>query len=316
MKHTIMLIIMVLFATILLYGTVTPTNLVITHDGTNVLLNWDAVSGANSYKIYTCDDPYGLFIQDTTGTFPTSTSWTKVEPSSKMFYQVTTLSGQLPVDLGMAANFAILAETGISTVPNSVITGNIGVSPNVASSITGFSLTIDMSGIFSTSTQVVGRVFASDYNFPAPDILSSAVGDMLTAYNDAAGRVTPDYLNLGGGNISGLTLAPGLYKWGTGVLLTSDVTLTGSADDVWIFQIGEGITFETGASVILAGGALPKNIIWQAAGIVALGTAAHLEGIVLGASAITLGTGATINGRLLSQTAVTLDHSTVTQPTP
>jgi hypothetical protein len=316
MKHFMMLLIMVMFTTILLYATNPPANLEITHNGINVHLDWDAVSGATSYKVYSCEDPYGLYTEDETGTFLTPTSWTKPEPASKMFYQVTALSGQLPVNLGMAADFVILAETGISTVPNSVITGNIGVSPNAASSITGFSLIMDSSGIFSTSTQVVGRVFAADYSFPAANILTSAVGDMLTAYNDAAGRVNPDYLNLGEGNISGLTLAPGLYKWGTGVLLTSAVTLSGTADDVWIFQIGEGVTFGTGANVILAGGAKPENIIWQAAGVVALGTAAHMEGIVLGATAITLGTGATINGRLLAQTAVTLDQSTVTQPSP
>ncbi|MDZ4121662.1 MAG: ice-binding family protein, partial [Candidatus Cloacimonadaceae bacterium] len=151
---------------------------------------------------------------------------------------------------------------------------------------------------------------------PTPTNLNTAIGDMITAYNDAAGRVDPDYLNLGSGDISGLTLAPGLYKWGTGLSINDDVTLTGGPNDVWIFQIAEGISMGSGASITLAGGALPKNIFWQAAGVVALNTTAHMEGIILSQTAITLATGASINGRLLAQTAVTLDQSTVIQPAP
>jgi len=64
---------------------------------------------------------------------------------------------------------------------------------------------------------VVGNVYAADYTSPTPSNLTTAVSDMQTAYTDAAGRTTPDFLNLGAGNISGLNLAPGLYKWGTGV---------------------------------------------------------------------------------------------------
>lgn len=315
MKNVFILIAMIFVTIIMLQATTSPTNLEITHNGTNVLLDWDEVSGVTNYQVYVCDDPYGVYVKDTSGTFISPTSWTKVEPSSKKFYQVTA-GGQEPVELGVAGNFVILAETGISSVPNSAITGDIGVSPNAASSITGFSLIMGPTGEYSTSTQVVGRVYASDYDFPTPHILSNAVGNMLTAYNDAAGRIPVDYLNFGEGILSGLTLTPGLYKWTTGVLLTTAVTLSGGANDVWIFQIPNGVTFETGANVILAGGAKPENIFWQSAGIVSLGTAAHMEGIVMSASAITLGTGASINGRLLSQTAVTLDQSTVTQPTP
>lgn len=315
MKNTFLIITMVCLATFLLHATNPPANLQITHNDTNVLLQWDEVSGIMNYSVYVCDTPYGVFVKDTTGTFLTPTSWTKPEPSPKKFYHVT-VAGQEPVELGMAGDFVILAQTGISSIPNSAITGDIGVSPNVASSITGFSLTMGPTGAYSLSDQVAGHVFASDYAFPTANILTNAVNNMLTAYNDAAGRIPEDYLNFGAGNLDGLTLPPGLYKWGSGVLLNTAVTLSGGANDVWIFQISDGVTFGAGANIILAGEAKPENIFWQAAGVVALGSAAHMEGIVLCASAITLGTGATINGRLLSQTAVTLDQSTVTQPTP
>jgi hypothetical protein len=137
---------------------------------------------------------------------------------------------------------------------------------------------------------------------------------MQTAYTAAAGRPTPDFTELGAGQIGGLTLVPGLYKWGTDVLLTTDVTLNGGPSDVWIFQIAGKLTQANGAKVILTGGALAQNIFWQSFGVVSLGTTAHFEGIVLAETSITLGTGASVNGRLLAQTAVTLNANTVTDP--
>ncbi|MEK7743052.1 MAG: ice-binding family protein, partial [Elusimicrobiota bacterium] len=149
-----------------------------------------------------------------------------------------------------------------------------------------------------------------------PSNLTTAVSDMETAYTDAAGRTLPDFTELGAGDISGMTLVPGLYKWGTGVLISSNVTLAGGPNDVWIFQIAGDLTQAAATSVILTGGALPKNIFWQTFGIADIGTTAHFEGIILSQTAINLGTGASINGRLLAQTAVTLDSSTVVQPAP
>jgi hypothetical protein len=113
-----------------------------------------------------------------------------------------------------------------------------------------------------------------------------------------------------------MTLAPGVYKWGTGLLIPTNVTLNGLETDVWIFQIAQDLTVTSGTKVLLAGGALPKNVFWQVAGLVDLGTTAHLEGIVLSQTAITLGTGASVNGRLLAQTAVNIDAATVVEPTP
>lgn len=218
-----------------------------------------------------------------------------------------------PVDLGAAGGFVILAKTGISTVPGSAITGNIGLSPAAATYITGFSLTADSTNEFSTSPQVTGRVYAADYEVPTPANLTTAVGAMETAFTDAAGRAA-DYTELAAGDIGGLTLEPGVYKWGTGLLIPTDVTLQGSATDVWIFEIAQDLTMASATRVVLSGGAVPENIFWQVSGLVSLGTTAHLEGIVLVQTAATLATGASVNGRLLAQTEVTLDGSTVTKP--
>jgi len=223
--------------------------------------------------------------------------------------------GPAPVNLGAAGNYVILAKSAVSTVPASAITGDVGLSPAAASFITGFSLVADGTGVFSTSPQVTGQVFAADYAVPTPSNLTTAVANMQTAYTDAAGRAA-DYTELGTGNIGGLNLGPATYKWGTGVLIPTNVTLTGGPDDVWIFQVAQNITMGSGVRIILAGGALPKNIFWQSFGAVSLGTTAHFEGVLLSQTSITLATGASANGRLLAQTAVSLDQNTVTKPAP
>jgi hypothetical protein len=231
---------------------------------------------------------------------------------------VTVAKGPAPVNLGTAGNFAILAETGVSTTGTTAITGDVGVSPVAATYLTGFSLIADSTNVFSTSSLVTGKLYAANYAVPTPANMTTAVSDIMIAYTDAAGRTLPDQTELGAGDISGLTLVPGLYKWGTGVLISTNVTLNGGPNDVWIFQISGDLTMASGARMVLAGGALPKNIFWQVAGGAGavLGTTAHFEGVILTAKAITLNTGATGNGRLLAQTAVTLDSNAVTQPAP
>ena len=223
--------------------------------------------------------------------------------------------GPAPVVLGAAGNYAVLAKSAISTVPTSAITGNLGLSPAAASFITGFTLVADPTNVFSTSTQVTGQVFAADYAAPTPANLTTAVLNMQAAYTDAAGRA-PDYTELGTGNIGGMTLVPATYKWSTGVLIPTNVTLNGGPNDVWIFQIAGGITQAAAAQVILTGGALPKNVFWQTFGAVDVGTTAHMEGVILSQTSITLKTGASANSRLLAQTAVTLQSNALTQPAP
>ncbi len=224
-----------------------------------------------------------------------------------------TMAPGLPVGLGTAGDYVILAKAGVSTVPTSAITGNVAVSPAAATFITGFSLSADATNAFSTSPQVTGKVFAADYAPPTPSSLTTAVGDMEIAFTDAAARA-PDVTELGAGDIGGMTLAPGVYKWGTGLLLPADVTLDGSATDVWIFQIAQDLTVSSAVNVALTGGALSKNVFWQVAGLVDVGTTAHLEGVVLTQTSITLHTGASINGRLLAQTAIDLDSNMVVEP--
>lgn len=217
------------------------------------------------------------------------------------------------VKLGLAGDYAILSKSGISSVPNSVVTGNIGVSPIDSTSITGFSLIADKTNEFSTSTQVIGEAHASDYSSTTPINLTTAISNMETAFTDAAGRAV-DYTELYTGDISGKTLTPGVYKWSNGISINSDVTIHGGANDVWIFQIAKGITQSSDTKIILTGGAQAKNIFWQSSETVEIGTGAHFEGIVLCQTDIILKNLSSVNGRLLAQTAVTLDMSTVVAP--
>lgn len=224
--------------------------------------------------------------------------------------------GQLPVNLGLAGNYAIFALTGIdSSASAAIITGDIGVGPGVTSSaITGFALDLPAGSAFSTSTQVNGNVYAFDYADPTPANVTTASTDMGLAYTDAAGR-TADVTELGDGTLTGLTLVPGVYKWTGNVVIPTDLSLSGGANEVWIFQISGNLDMAAAKSVLLSGGAVPENIFWQVGGIVTLGAGTHFEGIVLSQTAINFGDGASANGRLLAQTAVNLvGASVVTQP--
>jgi len=223
-----------------------------------------------------------------------------------------TLLGPMPVLLGAAGQYAILAKAGISNVPTSKITGKIGVSPMKATGITGFALT--KAGTSWTSPEITGGAYAADNDPPTPSDLTTAVSDMESAYTDAAGRPTPTVLNLGGGAIGGQTLAPGLYKFTSSVTIPSDLTLKGPSSAVWIFQTSGDLLLSAATKVTLAEGAQAKNIFWQVAGSVDLGTTAHIEGNILSMTDIKLAMGASVNGRLFAQTAVTIASSTITAP--
>lgn len=220
----------------------------------------------------------------------------------------TVAMGPAPVRLGLAGKFVILSKSGITNVPISAITGDIGTSPITGAAITGL-----------TCGEVTGTIYTVNAAGPAcrvirPARLTTAVLDMQAAYSDAAGRTHPKATELGAGEIGGLTIAPGLYKWSSGVLITTDVTLSGGPNDTWIFQIAGTLQEANGMRVILRGGARPENIFWQVAGVVAIGTTAVFKGTILAKRNITLQTGAVVIGRLLAQTAVTLKMNRVTHP--
>jgi len=226
---------------------------------------------------------------------------------------MTNAQSPATVDLGSSGDFVLLAGSLVSNVPMSAITGDLGLSPAAGSNITGFG-----------EAEVTGIIYTVDESGPAGSVpsatmLSTAKEDIIIAYNDFVDRTpvpTGEFLNPGAGNIGGMTLVPGLYKFTSTLSITgSDVTLTGTATDVWIFQIASDLVVGSGIQVILAGEALAANIFWQVGTSATLETGSVFKGTILADQSISLNTGATIEGRLLaSNAAVTLESSTVTAP--
>lgn len=216
--------------------------------------------------------------------------------------------GPSPVALGVAGTYVILAETAVTNVPTSAVTGNVGLSPNTGAGIAGL-----------TCVEVTGTINTVDATGPMPcrvtdaTLLTTAIANKGAAYTDAAGRAA-DYTELGAGNIGGLNLGPATYKWSSALLIPTNVTLTGTANDVWIFQIAQGLTVASGAKIILAGGALAKNVYWQTFGAADLGTTSQFKGTIISQTSIAMKSGASIEGRLLAGTAVTLVQNVVTAP--
>jgi hypothetical protein len=219
------------------------------------------------------------------------------------------------IDLGTAGDFVLLSKAGISTTGTTQINGNLGVSPIGQTALTGFSQTIDASGEFSTSSFVVGKIYAADYAPPTPAYVSTAISDQEAAFTAANGLTTNVILDLGAGNISGMTLAPGLYKWGTGLLISNaGVTLSGGPNDTWVFQISDDFTINNNAKITLTGGALANNIFWVTSTQALLGSNVDFKGNIIAKTLISVNTGTNVLGILLSQSAITLNASTIVKP--
>ena len=238
----------------------------------------------------------------------TSESYTFVVNENRTLVANFTLdpvgpSGPLGIDLGSAADFAILAGAGVTnTGVTTLITGDVGSHP-----------TATIAGL--TSANVIGTLYTV-----ADPIVGIAKVDLTTAFNDGQSR-TLDAISLPG-QIGGLTLAPGLYVnsstsgiSGTGPngILTLDAG--GNPNAVWIFKMGSTLITAPGTSIVLAGGAQAKNIYWSVGTSATLGTNSSFFGNILADQSITINTGATLFGRALTRVAsVTLDTNTVTKP--
>ena len=207
---------------------------------------------------------------------------------------------QMPLNLRSAVNFAIIAYSGVTSIPLTTINGDIALSPTYT--ITG-------------GPVVNGTIYGS----PNP-IAIQAQHDNTLAYNAAAGL--PNGVIISTGELGGLTLAPGLYKSGISsfAITSSDLTLDAHGDSkaVFIFQMPSSTLTVLGSrKVILSGGAKATNVFWQVGSSATLGTHCSVKGTILALASVTLDTGAVLEGRAFAQNgAVTLDTNTVSVPAP
>lgn len=306
------------------FSTVSPT----LPSGVYSTLDLGAIASSTSFSAsLTSVTDFPAVIPNTTYYFA---AWTNVGgtwfPGEILNFTTTnTVTSASPVDLLSAGNFTILSKTGITDTGShtTVIKGNIGSSAITSAAISVFCAEIT-GKIYGVDAAYVGSGNQTCFNGNPPlsnkTLVDNAVGDMGIVYGDLAGRTNPTATELGAGNIGGMTLAPGLYKWGTDVSIPTDVTLSGGANDIWIFQIAGNLSIASagsvpsGIKVLLAGGAKASNVFWQVGGSTGatLGTYSTFNGNIFTAKQIILETGAVLNGRAFAQTQVTLDSSSVT----
>jgi cytoskeletal protein CcmA (bactofilin family) len=219
------------------------------------------------------------------------------------------------IQLGNAKNYVILAKSGIATVPDSTIVGDIGVSPIATTAFTGFGLTLDTAAMHATASQVQGDMYGADMAMPTPAVLTQSVLDMQTAYTNASLRTTSDSsrVNLKGGDIGGEVLTPGVYTFNTAININSDLILRGESDDVFIIQTTGVLTLATSTKVFLDGGVQAKNVFWQVAGNVAIGASSYMQGVILCKTNVVMITASALTGRILAQTEVALQKAQVTE---
>lgn len=208
------------------------------------------------------------------------------------------------VGLGTADSFAVLGASTVTNTGNTVLTGDLGLSPG--SSITGFFGTTANEGPGTVS----GNVHQTDAT------ASQAQTALTTAYNNAAGQ-TP-CTDLSGEDLGNRTLTAGTYCFSSSAQLTNTLILDGegNADAVFIFQIGSTLTTASDSGVSTINSAQGCHIFWQVGSSATLGTGTQFKGNILAQDSITATTGANIYGRLLARTgAVTLDDNDVERAT-
>jgi hypothetical protein len=206
-------------------------------------------------------------------------------------------AAEAPVGLGTATSYAVLAGQGVTNTGSSVINGDLGTCPNP--SITGF-----------PPGTVNGATHANDA------AACQAKSDLVTAYNDAAGRA-PNTTFPGPTDLGGMTLVPGVYKSPTSLAITGTLTLNaqGDANAVFIFQAGSTVITAVNSNVSLINGAQACNVFWQVGSSATLGVGSGFVGTVMALASITANTNATVQGRLLARDgATTLDTNTINRP--
>ncbi|MGF7236173.1 MAG: ice-binding family protein [Frankia sp.] len=201
-----------------------------------------------------------------------------------------------PVNLGTAANFAVLAASTVTNTGPTTVTGDLGLSPGTA--VTGF-----------PPGNVVGTVHAAD------GVAAQAQADLTTAFNTIGALPPTSTIPV---ELGGTTETPGVYASPAGTFgITGTVTLDAEGDPnaVFIFKADSTLITASASNVNLVNGAQASNVYWEVGSSATLGTYSILRGSILAQASITITTGATVNGRALARAgAVTLDTDTINRP--
>lgn len=210
-------------------------------------------------------------------------------------------------DLGIAKSFGIMAYISIASSPSSSISGKVGLKPG-ARSLIGLS-----------SSEVVGgssEIYAGDDVGDPQSYLTMAREDLIGAYKDLVGRATDkDKIDAHKGEIGGKILPPGTYRFSNGANILSNITLEGNDTDVWVFQVDGDINVGPGVQMNLSGGALAKNIYWQASGRVVLGSNSVSVGTFINQLTSELKQNAQLTGRILCKNGkVLLTQNVIKKP--
>ncbi|WP_214958506.1 ice-binding family protein [Arthrobacter sp. ISL-48] len=199
-----------------------------------------------------------------------------------------------PVGLGAAGMYSVLAGTMVTSTGATTISGDLGVSPGTA--VVGF-----------PPGNVTGTIRTGDD-------AAQAQTDLLSAYNNAAGRTQTG--NFAGDN-NGRTYTPGIYHTAAAFALTGTMTLDGQDDPnaVFIFQVDAALNTAAASNINLINGAKAPHIFWQVLGAAGTGASSSFTGTIMATGAITIGAGGTLTGRALSRDTVTLAGNTITTVT-
>lgn len=184
------------------------------------------------------------------------------------------------INLGTAADFAVLAAAGISNTGNTLLTGDIGSYPS--ETITGFP-----PGIYT------------GVNHGGDAVTQSAMVALHTAYLDALSRTGAVQVN---SELGSTSKTPGVYSSASGTFtITGNLTLDAqnNPNAVFIFQMGTTLTTAVSSKVLLVNGAQWSNVYWQVGSSATLGSTSVFEGTILANTSIS-SNGTTMRGRLLA----------------
>ncbi|OJV29189.1 MAG: hypothetical protein BGO32_07805 [Bacteroidetes bacterium 37-13] len=167
---------------------------------------------------------------------------------------------QTAPDLGSAVRFGLLAGDSIRATDTVKVFGNAGALNAINSKVMADS-------VFVSGTKIT--VALSDIN-TAQAFMAAQSGTSIS------------------GLLGGQTLNAGVYTISGDAVLSDTLTLQGDTGSVFIFNIGSNLNIDSHAVIYAKGKVNAKNIYWNVAGNVTIGSNSFFSGIVISGSNINI----------------------------